>query len=200
MSRRRLRRRSEKAQRHAPPLHRAPATFARGRSRGDPRRAARLHAHAGGGGARHQPLDLQPTRLALRRDGRDAVGCTTDPGRRAEAADRRTAPASSSASASPVPTLGARPRWCHASSSASGPSTPPAGAWLKSHATSTPTDADGTRRRTVVAVDRARCSSPSRSTRVCANLKRQNNRRLTSSPGIPPGRATGRDDSCSPTA
>ncbi len=62
VSRRRLRRRSEKARRHAAA---DPAAASSSRSRSDACRATRLHAHAGGRGARREPLHLQPPRLPL---------------------------------------------------------------------------------------------------------------------------------------
>ena len=70
----------------------------RGRARSHARRAARLHANAGSGSTRHQPLDLQPARPAIRRAGRDAVGLALDSGRRAAAVARRAPQAGSSAS------------------------------------------------------------------------------------------------------
>jgi hypothetical protein len=53
--------------------------LAASRPRGNPRREARVHAHAGSGSARHQPLDLHPTRPAVRRDDRDGVGARLVP-------------------------------------------------------------------------------------------------------------------------
>jgi len=68
-----------------------------GRSEGRARRAAYLHADAGGRGARGQPLHLQSSRPAVRRHDRDAVGHETNSRRRARPAARRAATACAAA-------------------------------------------------------------------------------------------------------
>lgn len=83
------------------PKREGPATHGRqsgrctgqGRPRSDACGAPRVHPHAGGRGARSEPLDVRPSHPAADRDGRDAVGNETHPCRRARATDRRTAAA-----------------------------------------------------------------------------------------------------------
>lgn len=58
---------------------------ARSRPHDDPRRAARLHQEAGGGGARRQHLDVQPAGASVHRDGGDGLVHAPCPGRRARA-------------------------------------------------------------------------------------------------------------------
>jgi hypothetical protein len=58
------------------------------RPRSGLRRAARVHAHPGGRGARNEPLDVHPPCPALRRDDRDRLGDEPRPGRRGRALRR----------------------------------------------------------------------------------------------------------------
>lgn len=159
---------------------------ARARSRGEPRRAARLHAHAGGGSTRHEPLHLQPTHPPVGRHRRDAVGCMPDPGRRAAALDCGTTPASSSAGG----TKGGPRAPGHACAQhrrtdpdrARRRQEPGANRRRAQHGPGT----DSARRRTVVAVDSARCPPPSRNlTRVCVN-RSSHRPSMTLSPGMLP--------------
>ena len=107
------------------------------RPRGDTRRATRLHPNPGSGRTRDQPLHLQPARAAPRRDARDAMGCTTDPSRRATTAAHRTTAARPKGG--PPGDHRAGPRPSHPkSSTGSAPNAQPAKASPKSRATSTP--------------------------------------------------------------
>ncbi len=78
----------------------APRPAVGDRARAEPGRAPRLHPNAGGRGARHQPLDLQPTRPAVHRHDQDAAGRPLDSSRRAQAGSRRAAPISPKAQGS----------------------------------------------------------------------------------------------------
>ncbi len=116
----------------------APAAEPRGHPPGAARRAARLHPQPGRRSARRQPLHLHPARPPLRRDDRDALGRTADPGRRARATPRRTSTTRQAAPGAGA-SEAARGSSPNRSSNESRPRTPPARAWARSHASSTPT-------------------------------------------------------------
>ncbi len=134
MSRRRLRRKSARAQRHAKPspapvaARRDPlvlaedwfraepapiedSTAGRG-SRGTRGRATRVHARPGRTSARHRPLDVRAPRAPVRRDPRNAVGHEADPGRRARASPGRVATSGATTTKAEAnrPTAGGRAR------------------------------------------------------------------------------------------